>query len=81
MSLRIGINGFGRIGRLALRSLWDRRVTEMLDVKRINDPAGTAETFAHLLEFDSVHGQWSPGNGIETDVETIRIDGEEIAFR
>lgn len=77
MSLRIGINGFGRIGRLALRSLWDRRSVE---IQRINDPAGTAETFAHLLEFDSVHGQWSPWPGIESSSESIRVGGKDIAF-
>jgi glyceraldehyde 3-phosphate dehydrogenase len=80
MSLRVGINGFGRIGRLALRSLWDRRAHETLEITRINDPAGTAATFAHLLEFDSVHGHWSPGSGIESGDETITLDGNEIAF-
>lgn len=80
MSLRIGINGLGRIGRLALRSLWDRRAVETLEIVRINDPAGTAETFAHLLEFDSVHGHWSPGSGIAADERSITVDGVEIPF-
>ena len=54
MSLKIGINGFGRIGRLALRVLqnWDD-----VEVIRINDPAGDAATLAHLYNFDSVHGR------------------------
>ena len=54
MSLKIGINGFGRIGRLALRVLqnWDD-----VEVIRINDPAGEAATLAHLYNFDSVHGR------------------------
>ncbi len=78
--LRIGINGFGRIGRLALRALWTLREKVLLDIVRINDPGGNAMTFAHLLEFDSVHGQWSPGAGIASDDDSITIDGDRTAF-
>ena len=53
--MRIGINGFGRIGRLVFRALWGRPDVELV---HINDPAGDASTAAHLLEFDSVHGRW-----------------------
>jgi glyceraldehyde 3-phosphate dehydrogenase len=56
MSIRIGINGFGRIGRLVMRGAWDWPEIEFVQV---NDPAGDAATFAHLLNFDSVHGRWS----------------------
>ncbi len=80
MSLRIGINGFGRIGRLALRSLWARAAADEVTLVRINDPGGDAATFAHLLEFDSVHGQWAPGKGIDATPEAITIDGRTIAF-
>ncbi|MCQ4260465.1 ArsJ-associated glyceraldehyde-3-phosphate dehydrogenase [Stutzerimonas stutzeri] len=55
MTIKVGINGFGRIGRLALRAAWD---WPELDFIRINDPAGDAATHAHLLNFDSVHGRW-----------------------
>ena len=48
-SMRIGINGFGRIGRLVFRALWGRPGIELVHV---NDPAGDAATAAHLLEFD-----------------------------
>jgi glyceraldehyde 3-phosphate dehydrogenase len=54
--MRIGINGFGRIGRLVFRALWGRPGLELVHV---NDPAGAAAAAAHLLEFDSVHGRWS----------------------
>ncbi|TVS04880.1 MAG: type I glyceraldehyde-3-phosphate dehydrogenase [Cyanobium sp. PLM2.Bin73] len=54
--MRIGINGFGRIGRLVFRALWGRPGIELVHV---NDCAGDAATAAHLLEFDSVHGRWS----------------------
>jgi len=53
--MKIGINGFGRIGRLVFRALWGRPGVQLVHV---NDMAGTAATAAHLLEFDSVHGRW-----------------------
>ena len=53
--MKIGINGFGRIGRLVFRALWGRPGVELLHV---NDSAGDAHTAAHLLAFDSVHGRW-----------------------
>ncbi len=55
MTIKVGINGFGRMGRLALRAAWD---WEELEFIQINDPAGDATTLAHLLTFDSVHGRW-----------------------
>ena len=55
MTLKIGINGFGRMGRLTLRVLFEQPDIEIL---RINDPAGDAATLAHLLNFDSIHGRW-----------------------
>ena len=80
MTLRIGINGFGRIGRLAVRSLWAQVEAGEAEVARINDPGGDAATFAHLLEFDSVHGHWSPGGGISASQDAVLIDGDAIAF-
>ncbi|WP_300029502.1 type I glyceraldehyde-3-phosphate dehydrogenase [uncultured Roseobacter sp.] len=56
MSIRIGINGFGRIGRTLLRVL-ATSPSEDIEVVAINDPA-PAEALAHLLEFDSVHGRF-----------------------
>ena len=55
MAMRIGINGFGRIGRLVFRALWGRPGIEIVHV---NDSGGDAATAAHLLAFDSVHGHW-----------------------
>jgi glyceraldehyde 3-phosphate dehydrogenase len=54
-SMKIGINGFGRIGRLVFRALWGRPGIELVHV---NDSAGDAHAAAHLLAFDSVHGRW-----------------------
>ncbi len=56
MAIKVGINGLGRIGRLALRAAWDN---PELQIVQVNDPGADAETFAHLLNFDSVHGRWS----------------------
>ncbi len=73
--IKIGINGFGRIGRLALRASWHWPEFEFV---QINDPMGDAATFAHLLKFDSVQGQWSPETS--GDENSIYIDGQRIAF-
>lgn len=55
MSIKVGINGFGRMGRLSFRAAFDWDDVEFV---QINDPAGDAETLAHLVTFDSVHGRW-----------------------
>jgi glyceraldehyde 3-phosphate dehydrogenase len=55
MKIKVGINGFGRIGRLALRAAFDWDNVEFV---LINDVAGDAKTLAHLLEFDSIQGRW-----------------------
>ena len=73
--IKIGINGFGRIGRLVLRASWHWPEFEFV---QINDPAGDAATFAHLLKFDSVQGQWSPDTS--ADDTAMYIDGKPIAF-
>jgi len=56
MTLRVGINGFGRIGRLALRSMIENNRQD-IEVVAIND-LGPVDTNAHLLQFDSVHGRF-----------------------
>lgn len=55
MPVRVGINGFGRMGRLALRAAFDNL---QIKIVHINELKGGPETAAHLLEFDSVHGRW-----------------------
>jgi glyceraldehyde 3-phosphate dehydrogenase len=73
--LRIGINGFGRIGRLALRAGWSR---SDLAFVHVNELRGGPATAAHLLEFDSVHGRWA--RSITADEETLAIDGTRIGW-
>tara|TARA_Y100001949_G_scaffold169438_1_gene169358 strand:+ start:7219 stop:8226 length:1008 start_codon:yes stop_codon:yes gene_type:complete len=73
MTLKIGINGFGRIGRLALRAAWDWPELEFI---QINDPAGDAATHAHLLNFDSVHGRWQ--HEASSDGDCVVVGGKRI---
>ena len=73
MSIKVGINGFGRIGRLALRASFDWPEMELV---QINDVAGDASTLAHLLEFDSVQGRWS--HAVTTNGSNIVIAGHSI---
>ena len=73
--MRIGINGFGRIGRLVLRALWGR---ENIEITHINDPLGDAKGAAHLLEFDSVHGRWN--KAISNDQNNLSIESQPISF-
>jgi glyceraldehyde 3-phosphate dehydrogenase len=75
MPARIGINGFGRMGRLALRAGWGRPDLQFVQV---NEVAGGPETAAHLLTFDSVHGRWD--RKVEARDNEIAIDGTAIAF-
>ncbi len=73
MAIKVGINGFGRIGRLALRASFDWPEIEFV---QINDVAGDAATLAHLLEFDSVQGRWH--HAVSSDADAILINGKRI---
>ena len=72
---RIGINGFGRIGRLAFRASWGR---EDLSIVHINELKGGPQTAAYLLEFDSVHGKWQ--KDIESTDDSLSVEGHHVAF-
>ncbi|RUO37346.1 type I glyceraldehyde-3-phosphate dehydrogenase [Aliidiomarina shirensis] len=73
--LRVGINGFGRIGRLALRAGY---TSEALEFVMINDPGADATMMAHLLEFDSTHGRWP--HDVSAKGDNIIIDGKKLKF-
>lgn len=73
MTIKVGINGFGRMGRLALRVAMDWDDVEFIQV---NDPAANAETLAHLLTFDSVHGRWHHDAVAQGD--SMLINGSQI---
>ncbi|TIT89906.1 MAG: erythrose-4-phosphate dehydrogenase, partial [Mesorhizobium sp.] len=71
MSVRVAINGFGRIGRNILRAILESGRTDV-EVLAIND-LGPVETNAHLLRYDSVHGRFA--GRIAIDGDTIQVDG------
>ena len=72
---RIGINGFGRIGRLAVRGLYGRSDLQLVHV---NEPHGDAATAAHLLEFDTVHGRYA--GHVAADGDSMTIDGQSVSY-
>ncbi len=84
--MRVGINGMGRIGRLALRAalggvrreLSDPKASNRLDIVHLNEIKGGAATTAHLLEFDSVHGRWYAN--IKAEKNSITIDDKRVGF-
>ncbi|VAV90792.1 NAD-dependent glyceraldehyde-3-phosphate dehydrogenase for arsenate detoxification [hydrothermal vent metagenome] len=79
MTIKVAINGFGRMGRLVLRAAFDQ---PEFDFVLINEKSATAEVAAHLLEFDSVHGRWNrqidhtPG-GLAIDGHFITVSHED----
>lgn len=74
MTIKVGINGFGRMGRLTLRAAWEM---DDMEIVQINDPAADAATYAHLLNFDSVHGRWT--REASADGKAMSIAGKRIA--
>lgn len=77
MTIKVGINGFGRMGRLSLRAAFDWPEVEFIQV---NDVAGDATTLAHLLTFDSVHGRWQHDATSENNADGsyMVINGQRI---
>ena len=84
--MRVGINGLGRIGRLALRAALggvardaaDPRRHGTLDIAHVNELKAGAATAAHLLEFDSIHGRWR--TAIEATGDALTINSQRIGF-
>ena len=75
MSVKVAINGFGRMGRLGLRAgLGDPD----FQVVALNEIAGNLQTAAHLLEFDSVHGRWT--TPVAAEGSTLVAGGQRLAF-
>lgn len=72
MSIKVGINGFGRIGRLVFKAGYKKKNIEFVAVNDLTD----AKTLAHLLKYDSVHGRF-PGK-VEVGEDSIIVDGKAI---
>ena len=85
--MRVGINGMGRMGRLALRAAFgaverphdDPRTSNRLEVVHLNEIKGNAESTAHLVQFDTVQGRWR-GDIAAESAERIRINGQQLGF-
>jgi glyceraldehyde 3-phosphate dehydrogenase len=73
MATRIGINGFGRMGRLAFRAGWDCPDIEFV---HLNEIGGDAATSAHLLYFDSIHGRWN--REVRGEKDRVIVDGKAV---
>ncbi len=73
MAVKVGINGFGRIGRLVFRAAIER---DALDVVAINDPFIDAEYMVYMLRYDTVHGQFK--GTIEAKSDAVVVNGKEI---
>ena len=73
--VRVGIHGFGRMGRLALRAGWGR---EDLEFVAIDEPSAEAETMALLTEFDSVQGRWDRACSGAGD--RLTVDGRDLHY-
>lgn len=73
MTIKVGINGFGRIGRLALRASFDWPELEFV---LVNDVAGDTNTLAHLLEFDSIQGRWH--HEVTSNGSDMLINGQRV---
>ncbi len=75
MTVKVGINGFGRMGRLGLRAGWGNQYFNFI---KVNETSVDAAGSAHLLTFDSVHGTWNKDvQGHDTE---INIDGQVISY-
>ncbi len=72
MAIRVGINGFGRIGRLVFRALMQRPQVEVVAVNDITD----TRTLATLLKYDSIHGRY-PGQ-VDCDEQNLLVDGKTV---
>lgn len=85
--MRVGVNGMGRIGRLAFRAALggifrggdDPRADNRLDIVHVNEAKGGAVTTAHLLEFDSLHGRWRQDFAVVGE-DAIRVGDRSIGF-
>jgi glyceraldehyde 3-phosphate dehydrogenase len=76
MSFTVAINGFGRMGRLYFRTLFN---TPGINIVHINEPAGDINCSAHLLAFDSVHGKFLPDE-IRVEANKIVLQQQSILF-
>ena len=85
MTIRVAINGFGRMGRLALRAAWDSinfagdtSNKPTIEFVHINEVAGNCDTAAHLLKYDSIHGTWD--QNVIAGKNELKINDKTISY-
>ena len=76
MAIKVGINGFGRIGRLAFRQMFGAEGYEIVAINDLTD----AKMLAHLLKYDSSQGRYKLGNTVVAKENSIIVDGKEITI-
>ena len=74
MSIRVAINGFGRIGRLAFRQMFGAKGYEIVAINDLTSP----EMLAHLLKYDSAQGKYEKADTVVAGEDSITVDGKEI---
>ena len=75
MAIKVGINGYGRIGRNILRALFEAKRTGEIEIVAIND-LGDAKTNAHLTQYDTAHGKFR--GEVKVDGDSMVVDGHRI---
>ncbi|MBR2715981.1 MAG: type I glyceraldehyde-3-phosphate dehydrogenase [Ruminococcus sp.] len=76
MAVKVGINGFGRIGRLAFRQMFSAEGYEVVAINDLTDP----KMLAHLLKYDSAQGRYALADKVEAKESSIVVDGKEITI-
>ena len=74
MAVKVAINGFGRIGRLAFRQMFGAEGYEVVAINDLTDP----KMLAHLLKYDSAQGKYALADTVEAGEDSITVDGKEI---
>jgi len=77
MTINIAISGFGRIGRLVLRALYDSKRTD-IKIVAINCSRGDIKSHAHLIKYDTVHGRFE--GEVKTTKDHFIINGDKIKY-
>ena len=76
MAVKVAINGFGRIGRLAFRQMFDAEGYEVVAINDLTSP----EMLAHLLKYDTAQGKYKYADAVEYGEDSISVNGKKITI-
>ena len=76
MAVKVGINGFGRIGRLAFRQMFGEKDFEIVAINDLSD----TKSLAHLLKYDSTQGRYKYADKVSFTDDSIIVDGKEYSL-